>query len=295
MKPYEKSLLRLLKYLIVTYTRLTGKDNPLLKTLRKLNRNPEPESGGHMAIEGVRVLEEAENAGCEIDAVVITENFGNETREKELLERWRAREIRIFLVGEKIFASISAVRTPQGAMALARVPRYTLDEIQPKEHALILCASGIQDPGNLGTLIRTGAAADADMVFTTTGTVSALNPKTLRASAGAYFNIPVIEHLKTGELLSYCDRNNIRMYRTAARAGVSYIKADLTCSCAVFLGNEGAGVKDAAFAGLPVIHIPMPGNTESLNVATAGAIILFEAARQRSELVRHQYTLEAKA
>jgi len=247
-----------------------------------------------MALEGVRVLEEAENAGCEIDAVVITENFGNENRERKLLERWRARRIRVFLIGEKTFSSISAVRTPQGAMALAHTPVYVLDEIQYKERSLILCASGIQDPGNLGTLIRMGAAAGADMILTTTGTVSALNPKTLRASAGAFFHVPVIEHLKTGELLSYCDRNNIRMYRTSARDGVSYAKADLACSCAVFLGNEGAGVNDAALARLPVIHIPMSENTESLNVASAGAIIMFEAVRQRSEQIQRQDALEAK-
>jgi len=276
-----------------------------------------------MALEGVRVLEEAENAGCEIDAVVITENFGNENRERKLLERWRARRIRVFLIGEKTFSSISAVRTPQGAMALAHTPVYVLDEIQYKERSLILCASGIQDPGNLGTLIRLdeiqykerslilcasgiqdpgnlgtlirmGAAAGADMILTTTGTVSALNPKTLRASAGAFFHVPVIEHLKTGELLSYCDRNNIRMYRTSARDGVSYAKADLACSCAVFLGNEGAGVNDAALARLPVIHIPMSENTESLNVASAGAIIMFEAVRQRSEQIQRQDALEAK-
>jgi TrmH family RNA methyltransferase len=270
----------------MTYKRLTGKDNPLLKTIRKLNRNPEKDSGGQMAIEGIRVLEEAENSGCVIEAAVIADGFGKEPREKNLLERWRARGIRAFQVDENLFASISAVRAPQGAMALALAPRYNLGGIQPKEYALILCACGIQDPGNLGTLIRTGAAAGADMILTTTGTVSARNPKTLRASAGAFFNIPVIEHLKTGELLSYCDRNGISMYRTDARGGVSCIHADLASSCAIFLGNEGAGMNEAAFASLPAIHIPMPGNVESLNVAAAGAILLFEAARQR---VRQPY------
>jgi TrmH family RNA methyltransferase len=267
----------------MTYTRLTGKDNLLLKTLRKLSRNPEDDSGGRMAIEGVRILEEAENSSCAIEAVVITENFGKEPREKKLLDRWQTRGIRVFQVNENLFASISAVRTPQGAMALARTPRHILGEIKPKEPALILCASGIQDPGNLGTLIRTGAAAGADMALTTTGTVSARNPKTLRASAGAFFNIPVIEHLEIAELYSYCGRNRIHMYRTDARAGVSHTQADLVSSCAIFLGNEGAGV-NRVYADLPAIHIPMPGNTESLNVAAAGAILLFEAARQRSGL-----------
>ena len=267
--------------------KLTGKDNPLLKTLRKLNRNPEKGSGGErMAVEGIRVLEEAENSGCEIDAVVIAEGFGQESREKNLIERWRARGIRVFEVGGNLFAAISAVRTPQGAMALARAPRHSLDDIQPKKRVLILCACGIQDPGNLGTLIRTGAAAGADMVVTTPGTVSAINPKTLRSSAGAFFNIPVIEHIKTGELLSYCERNNISMYRTDARAGVAHTRADLASSCAVFLGNEGAGINDSVLADIQAIHIHMPGNAESLNVAAAGAILLFEAARQRAELIR---------
>ena len=272
----------------MTYARLTGKDNPLLKTLRKLNRNPEKDSGGRMAIEGVRALEEAENSGCAIEAAVISDSFGKEPREKILLDRWRARGIRIFQVGEKLFASISAVRTPQGAMALVCAPLHSLGGIRHKEPALILCACGIQDPGNLGTLIRAGAAADADMVLTTTGTVSARNPKTLRASAGAFFNIPVIEHLKTEELFSYCERNGIRMYRTDAGAGVSHTRADLASSCAVFVGNEGAGCNEAAFASLPAIHISMPGNAESLNVAAAGAIILFEAVRQRSGRIQNK-------
>ena len=234
-----------------------------------------------MAIEGVRILEEAENSGCEIEAVVIADGFGKEPREKNLLDRWRTRGISVFQVGENLFASISAVRTPQGAAALGRVPQYSLSEIVRGERALILCVSGVQDPGNLGTLIRTGAAAGADMVLTTTGTVSARNPKTLRASAGAFFNIPVIEHLKDGELLSYCERNRISMYRTDARAGVSHTQADLASSCAVFLGGEGGGINNEAFVHLPAIHIPMPGNAESLNVAATGAILLFEAVRQR--------------
>ena len=265
----------------MTYARLTGKDNSLLKTLRKLNRNPEKVSGEQIAIEGVRLLEEAEKSNCEIEAAIIAEGFGKEPREKHLLERWRTRGIRVFIVSEKLFTSISAVRTPQGAMALGRAPRYVLTEIRTKERILALCASGIQDPGNLGTLIRTGAAAGADMVLTTAGTVSARNPKTLRASAGAFFNIPVVEHLKTEELLSFCERNEIRMYRADAREGIFHTKADLSTSCVIFLGNEGGSVNDAVFSHLPTIHIPMSGNAESLNVAAAGAILLFEATRQR--------------
>ena len=124
----------------MTYAQLTGKDNALLKTLRRLNRNPEKDSTGQIAIEGIRILEEAEKSGCEIEAAVIVEGFGKHSREKQLLARWRARGIRVFLVSEKLFSSVSAVRTPQGAMALGRAPKYILNEIQPEERILALCA-----------------------------------------------------------------------------------------------------------------------------------------------------------
>jgi TrmH family RNA methyltransferase len=100
-------------------------------------------------------------------------------------------------------------------------------------------------------------------------------------SAGTFFRVPVVEHLDGSELREYCNLHHIRMYRTDARAGVSYTEADLLPSCAILLGNEGNGMEADEFADLPSLHIPMAENTESINVAMAGAIILFEAFRQR--------------
>ena len=266
----------------MTFQQLTAKDNPLLKTIRKLVRHPEKSDTDLMAVEGVRMLEEVENAGCNIDAVVISENFGAEPRERRLLDRWLARDIRICRVNEEVFASVSDVRAPQGAMALVRMPQYLLHQLRPGNNPLILCALGIQDPGNLGTLIRTAAAAGADAVFTTRGTVAARNSKTLRATAGAFFHLPVVERLTAEELISYCVDHDISMFRTDTHEGIAHTRANLTAPCAIVLGNEGNGMdNEEAFTRLPAIRIPMAGNTESLNVAAAGAIILFEAFRQR--------------
>jgi len=261
----------------MTFKQLTGKDNPLLKTIRKLSRH----SGEQMIAEGVRVLEEAEAAQCAIDAVVISESFGENEREQKLLRSWQSRSARIYRISAALFRSISAVETPQGAIALLRVPKYSLEMIAPENNALILCAAGIQDPGNMGTLIRTASAAGAHLVCTTPGSVSARNPKVLRASAGAFFRIPVIEHLPAEELLAWRERRSIRIYRTDIREGIAPTRADLVSPCAIVLGNEGNGLNNAAFSQMPSLRIPMSGNAESLNVAAAGAIILFEAFRQR--------------
>jgi TrmH family RNA methyltransferase len=150
-----------------------------------------------------------------------------------------------------------------------------------QEHPLILCAAGVQDPGNIGALVRSAAAAGADMVCTTSGTVSARNPKAVRASAGAIFRLPVVEHLPPPELRRYCEQRQIRMYRAEAEAAVDYRRVDLRESAALVLGNEARGAADPEWADAPAIRIPMAKGVESLNVAAAGAVLLFEAARQR--------------
>ncbi|MDR1728899.1 MAG: RNA methyltransferase [Acidobacteriota bacterium] len=266
--------------------RLTAKDNPLLKTIRKLTRNPEKDDAGRMVAEGVRVLEELAalpGDGLAVEAAVVTDGFGGAPRERRLLDGWHARRVRVFQVAPELFASVSGVRTPQGALALVGAPRHSLGRLRLAGAPLLLGALGVQDPGNLGTLIRTAAAAGAAAVLTLRGTVSARNPKALRASAGAFFHIPVVEGLTAGELVSYCGSRNIRIYRTDVREGVPHTRADLATAAAILVGNEGGGMEALGddFARLPAIHIPMPGRAESLNVAAAAAVILFEAARQR--------------
>jgi RNA methyltransferase, TrmH family len=268
----------------MTVSHLTSKDNPLLKTIRLMisgsHRSPE-----HLvAAEGIRVLEEANKAGCEIETVVCSERFGSEAREKSLLDVWISKGIPIYKTGEKLFQSISSVQTPQGAIALVRTPKLSLNDIPPAPNALILCACEIQDPGNLGTLIRTAAAAGANLICTTKGTVSARNPKSLRSSAGAFFRLPVIEHIDLDDVRAYCNAHSIRPHRTDPREGILYTEVDLRSACAIFLGNEGSGMPRDAFAGFSSIHIPMAEGSESLNVAMAGTIILFEAFRQRRNL-----------
>ena len=266
------------------FPELASKDNPILKKIRKISDGSPKSSELLVAVEGVRMLEEATLAGCKMEAILLSEHFGSSSREQNLLNSWQDARIRIYRIKESLFKTLSSVQTPQGAIALANVPKKSLKDASSGKNALMLCALGLQDPGNLGTLIRTAMAAGADMVCTTKGTVSARNPKALRSSAGAFFRIPVVEHVEAGEFLNHCRKNKIRIYRTDARKGIEYTKADLLSPCALLLGNEGSGITEEEFAGIPSLCIPMAENTESLNVAVAGSILLFEAFRQRRSL-----------
>jgi TrmH family RNA methyltransferase len=267
----------------MTVPQLTSKDNPLLKTIRLVTSGSHRAPKQLVAAEGIRVLEEVHKAGCEIEAVVFSGNFGSTAREKELLHAWQEKGIRAYQTSESLLASVSGVQTPQGAIALVHIPELSLDRALPRKDALILCACSIQDPGNLGTLIRTAAAAGANLVCTIQGTVSARNPKSLRSSAGAFFRLPLVEHVAASDFKDYCDSHAIRGYRADAREGIFHVKADLRSPCAILLGNEGGGMDCEEFAGFPAIRIPMAEGVESLNVAIAGAVILFEALRQRMD------------
>jgi RNA methyltransferase, TrmH family len=266
----------------MTVSQLTSRDNPLLKSIRLIVSGSPRAPEQLVVAEGVRVLEEVNSAGCEITAAVFSEHFGAEEREKKLLDLWLSKGIPSYVINERLFQTISGVQTPQGAIALVRMPKLSLHNSIPAHNALVLCACEVQDPGNLGTLIRTAAAAGASLVCTSKGTVSARNPKALRSSAGAFFRIPVVEHVEPGDFEAFCDRHSIQSYRTDARQGVPYMEADLRGPCAIVLGNEGNGITLDAFSASSALRIPMAEGIESLNVATAGAILLFEAFRQRT-------------
>jgi TrmH family RNA methyltransferase len=157
-----------------------------------------------------------------------------------------------------------------------------MNDIPTQPNPLIVGACGIQDPGNLGTLLRTAAAAGAAFVCTTAATGSLRNQKVIRSSAGAFFRIPVVERVSPSEFLAYCSAQGIHPLRADARSGTSVWDTSFRSPAAILLGSETRGVSERDWADIPAIHIPMAPGSESLNVAAAGAIILFEACRQRT-------------
>jgi TrmH family RNA methyltransferase len=263
-------------------TLLTSRENPLLKSIRLAASEARSSAPEYVVAEGMRAVKEAARSGHGLEAVLMSQTFAASAEENApLAAAWLPRNMRICRTTDSLFKSVSRVQSPQGILALVRVPVLALGEAALPPNPLILCACGIQDPGNLGTLVRTATAAGASMVCTTPGSVSARNPKAIRASAGAFFHIPVIERVSAGQLVELGARQNVKLYRTHATAARSYLDCDFRSACAVLLGNESAGVAADEWQGAVSISIPTTREVESLNVAAAGAIILFEAYRQR--------------
>jgi TrmH family RNA methyltransferase len=261
---------------------ITSQSNPLIKRIRLVADQARRAPPVVMLAEGIRTIEEALAAGLALEVVLISERFGAAGRERSLLDAIMRAQAKVFRVPDPILNQASGVLTPQGVLALVRLPLLVLHEVSLPDRPLVLCACGIQDPGNFGTLIRSAAAAGASLVCALTGTVSARNPKTVRASAGAVFRLPVVERVAAPDFLAFCRERSLTPLTSSARGGARHTRTDLTGACALLLGNEGSGLDTAEWAGIPSVHIPMPGGVESLNVAAAGAILLFEAVRQRS-------------
>ncbi len=266
----------------MSFPTVTSKDNPLVRTIRQVAQQAGAHPPDLVVAEGLRLLEEATTSNCALEAVLLAESFGNTKREAALMDAWEHKKVPIRRASSSILKWLSDVVTPQGALALVRIPALALADVAPALDPLILCLCSIQDPGNFGTLLRTGRAAGVSLVCATAGTVSARNPKTIRASAGASFHIPVVEGLTPAEFTTYCRTHKVSMFQARGRADRSCWSMDLSGPTAILLGNEAHGLPDAGWEGVSSIRVPMSSGVESLNVAIAGAVLLFEAFRQRS-------------
>jgi TrmH family RNA methyltransferase len=256
---------------------VTSRANARVKQLRAAFAGQARLSGGMVAIEGEHLLLEAMRSGLPLKTVFLSEGVGAPPE-------WIPRGVERMLLADEVFASAVATQHPQGIAALLLPPRWEM-AAEVKPDALILIAAGLQDPGNLGTLVRSAEAFGATAVLTTQGTVSEWNQKALRASAGSVFRVPVVQ-VSSEELVALKARG-VRLLAAVAAEDSAHAVAevDLTGACALMIGNEGAGLGAEWLALADAkITIPTPGAVESLNAAVAGSLLLYEASRQRSGL-----------
>jgi RNA methyltransferase, TrmH family len=266
----------------MTIIELTSKHNPLFKRIRLVASQSRRAPKSLVLVEGVRALEEAAKAGCAAECALISEDFGNAGRERDLLKHWDFQGANLYRAKKALIESVSEVQSFQGALALVRVAPQSLKTVLIGPNPLILCICGIQDPGNLGTLLRVALAAGVSLVCTTKGSAAATNPKSIRASAGAFFHLPPVENLTPSELMDFLVSHKIKILRADARGELPYMDYNYRSPCAVLLGNEGRGFSAKDWKGSQSVAIPMARGVESINVAGAGAVILFEAHKQRS-------------
>jgi TrmH family RNA methyltransferase len=260
----------------VTSTLISSRTNARVKQLRAAFSENRRLSEGLVAIEGDHLLEEVLRSGIVPEALFLTASH--------LVPPQLPPAIEVLRLTEDVFSSAVETRSPQGIAALITPPSYTLREMLQRPSPLLLIAAGLQDPGNLGTLIRSAEAFGAAGVVTTPGTVSPWNQKALRASAGSVFRLPVVA--ATQEQIATLQGQEVRLLAAvgAAEPGVFAAQdVDLRQACAIIIGNEGAGLSAPWLTMASArITIPCPGPVESLNAAVAGSLLLYEASRQRS-------------
>ena len=236
----------------------------------------------------MRILEEAIRSGLRFSAVFFRESA--QDRAERLLPQIGA-QVETLLLPDKLFDSLVPSESPQGVAALVRLKEFSLDDVMEKERLQvgpIVVLAGLQDPGNLGTILRSSEAFGSAGVVLGEGTVSPFNSKVVRASAGSVFRLPVIHGqgksatAKLEEVSEKLRAQGVRLIATSSHKGTPLDQADLKCAAAIFFGNEGAGLPRDVMAKMDeVIAIPHTAQVESLNAGVAASIVLYEAARQR--------------
>jgi RNA methyltransferase, TrmH family len=260
--------------------RIEGKHNALVKELRQAFSRGELTSAGECAVEGVRVLEEAIRSGLKFHAVFFSES--SQGRASKILPQLGS-HVETLLLPDRLFASVVPSETPQGVAALVQVKKFEGEEIlESASDRPLLVIAGVQDPGNLGTILRSAEAFAAQGVLLGEGTVSAYNSKAVRASAGSVFRVTTAK-IQVSEAIAQIRARGFRLVATSSHKGVTLTGTDLSGKVAIFVGNEGSGLDKKLLAQMDeLITIPHSQRVESLNAGIAASIVLYEAARQRA-------------
>ncbi|MEW6727715.1 MAG: RNA methyltransferase [Bacillota bacterium] len=262
--------------------KITSRHNERIKAMIRLHSRKYRDLERRFIVEGVRMTGEALSSGWPVECVVYAAGKGGVEAVRALLERASAAGVETLEAEDRVFSAVSQTETPQGILAVVR--KKPAPPGIPKGATLVVVLDGIQDPGNLGTVLRSAAAAGADAVISTLGSADLYNAKCLRSAAGAVFHTPAIEGLRPEECVSLLKDAGLRVLAADPRGGVALYDCDMTVPLALVVGNEGAGVgpvlRNAADS---LVHIPMPGRVESLNAAVAVSLVIFEAVRQRAK------------
>jgi len=254
---------------------VAGRHNQRLKELRQAFRRAELTSGGECAIEGIKLVEEALCSGQYLNSVFFAESA--RALAEKLLPQISSRAETVVLP-DALFKSIVPSEAPQGVAALLKLPAWSGQQlIERSATGPIVVAAGLQDPGNLGTILRSAEAFGAAGIFSTEGTVSLYNSKVLRGSAGSIFRLPVVQTHST-ELIALLRAHKVRLLATSSHQGTALPDVSWTLPIAIFIGNEGAGLPRELLHQMDEsIVIPQSAKVESLNAGVAASIILYEA------------------
>jgi len=265
----------------MAYKIITSQNNPLIKEALRIKKRQKSYRENAFIIEGPHLIEAALSSRLEMEEVFFTETFACKEEGERLLKKMSTKTYRLLQVPEQLICRLSDTETPQGIIAVVSYKAMNLNEATFGTVPLFVLCDGIQEPGNLGSIIRVSDAAGADGVVILPETCDAFSQKAIRASAGSLFNIPII-HAEYEEVFDSLAFRHIDLYATDTRGPISIYSVDLRERVALAFGNEAQGVSKALRGKVKnLISIPIIGGAESLNVASAASVCLYEVVRQR--------------
>ena len=276
--------------------KIESPSNPKIKLAAQLAKRMAREKTGKFLAEGVRLAEMAAASDWDIDYALVTPHAAGEPRAAAVIAKLEENGVPVALVPESVYQKAGDTQTPQGLLLVLAQKKRSLEDlarltktaaspadasaaVQPPCYVVL---DRIQDPGNLGTILRTADAAGMAGLILLKGTTDIYSPKVVRAAMGSLFHLPVVSGVTEEAFLSFARESGLCLYATALDAKARpYDAADFTGPTAIVFGNEGQGVSEPLLASSETLYIPMYGGAESLNVAVSTAIVLYEAVRQR--------------
>lgn len=260
---------------------ITSNSNTRIKDLVRLRTRSHRRRMGLLLIEGYRELKRALDAGIKPRAVYFCEDYYLGENEPDLIRRAGDLGAELFSLSKDPFKKISYRDRPDGLIAVADQVGLSLEELKLSDPPLLVVAEAIEKPGNLGTILRSADAVGADGVIVCDPTTDINNPNVVRASTGTLFTVPVVE-AEGAETLAWLKARGIRILAATPHTDTLYTDVDLCLPCAIAVGTEQYGLSEAWMEQADIrVRIPMAGVADSLNVATATTVLMFEAARQR--------------
>jgi TrmH family RNA methyltransferase len=250
----------------------------LVTTVRNLQQRKGRRRRGLTVAEGVRLVEEALAAGIPVRGAIVSQDFGANARGAALLADLAGRAIPIEETTDRVFRELAATDTPQGVLAVVEPPAWTLADLTPGRGAPVLVLDAVQDPGNVGTMLRTAFALGAAGTVLLKGSAEVGNPKVVRGAMGATFRLPIVA-ADVDEFCAWVRRERLPVW-VAAAEGTALERATVPERLVLVVGNEGAGVRPAIRElAQQHIAIPLARGAESLNAAVAAGILLHEIRR----------------
>jgi TrmH family RNA methyltransferase len=262
---------------------ITSRENEKIRHLRALAEPKERKKSKAFLIEGIKMVEEALGTGAPVAQVIAAPSLLRR-HGKSVLTIAASRGVDVLWVSEHLMDVIAESKTPQPVMAEVRIAEHSANALLAPEQGLIVIAHQLQDPGNLGTIIRTCEAVSASGVAITQNTVDPYGPKAVRASMGSILRVPVAKIDDAGDFLKACQEKGFQTVALVVQGKETHFDLDLTKPTALVAGQEGAGLPDDMMQAVDHrVTIPMSPAIDSLNVATATAVVLYEAMRQRKK------------